>query len=94
MLTLEEFNKLPAGLIFRSGIVTNSPTGIFLTRDSNLPFLKYVAIKGYANDFTIYIGRITDSEDYIAKNGDKSNNSNTITLCISCDDEVKKLYRP
>ena len=91
MLTKKEFDKINPGDIFDTGIQPNSPDGIFMTRDGGN--LKWVAVKGYANDWAIYTHWDYNSIDYIKQSGDKLHNQLHIKLCVPCDNEVYKLYR-
>lgn len=91
MLTLEEFDKIKPGEVFRMGIISNSPTGVFMTDAGGM--LRFVAKKGYANDWTVYIHWATSSWDFIEKSGDKSFTETYIRRCVPCTDEVFKLYR-
>lgn len=91
MITIKEFTELSAGEIFATGIQPNSPEGIFMTRDGGE--LRWVATKGYANDWTIYCQWSDKTVKWIKQHGDKLHNKNHIKLCVPCDDEVFKSYR-
>ena len=91
MLTKTEFDKLSPGEIFAAGILPNSPEGIFMTRDGG--DLRWVAVKGYGNDWTIYCHWDYNSVEYIKQSGDKLHNENHIKLCVPCEEDVYKLYR-
>jgi hypothetical protein len=92
LMTIEEFNKYPIGLIIRSGLISNSPTGVFMTNDDKLPLLRYVIIKR-VEGWVMYLGRVNQTIFEIAHNGDKSNTEEYIRRCFPCTDEVFKLYR-
>lgn len=89
MLTIEEFNKLKPG-VFASGILPNSPEGLFMTNTGGE--LLWVAVKGYGNDWKIYTHWSNHSIDWVADHGDKVHNENHIKKCVPCDEEVFKLY--
>ena len=72
-------------------LIPDSPEGIFMTRDGGE--LLWVAIKGYANDWTIYCHWSDKSIDWVRQHGDKVVTEKHIRLCINCTDEVFKLYR-
>lgn len=91
MKTIEEFNELQAGEIFDIGVLPNSPEGIFMTRDGGE--LKWVAVKGYGNDWAIYCHWSDHAEDWIKQHGDKLHNEAHIQLCVPCDKEVMNRYR-
>lgn len=90
-LTLEQFKKISPGDIIEKGILPNSPEGIFMTRDGGN--LKWIAIKGYGNDWTIYCHWDYQSDEYVKSNGDKIHTETYIKRCVPCDDDVFDLYR-
>ena len=87
----EKFNEVQAGEIFATGVLPNSPEGIFMTRDGGN--LKWVAKKGYANDWAVYCHWDYQSEEWIEKHGDKLHNKAHIQLCVPCDKEMMNKYR-
>ena len=91
MKTIKEFIDLEPGKMFNTGILPNSPKGIFMTRDGG--FLRWVAIKGYGNDWAVYCYWDFKSPGWIKQHGDKLHNVEHIKKCVSCDDEMFKLYR-
>lgn len=92
-MTLEEYNKYPTqNLIIRSGLITNSPTGCFMTRDEHLPFLRFVVVTRVEGGWTVYFGRPKESIEDIRSHGDKSNTDIYIRRAFPCTDEVFKLY--
>ena len=90
-LTEEQFKALPNGEMFATGVLPNSPEGLFMTRTGGE--LRWVAIKGYANDWCIYCHWSFHPEGYIKQSGDKVTRKEHIQLCVPCTDEVFKLYR-
>ena len=90
-LTVEEFTKLPEGEVFRSGVIPNSPEGLFMTRDGGS--LRWIAKKGYGNDWAVYCHWDYHDEEWIAEQGDKVSGKDNIQKCVPCTDEVLKLYR-
>ena len=91
LMTVEEFKKLPKGII-RTGCISNSPTGVFMTDDEDLRMLKFVVNKRVEGMWTAYIGRASQTFDDIAKHGDKSFTESYIRRMFPCSDEVFKLY--
>ena len=91
MITKEEFDKLKAGEVFATGVQPNSPEGLFMTNSGG--YLRWVATKGYANDWCIYCHWESNSVEYVKQSGDKLYNEKYIKLCVPCDDEVFKSYR-
>jgi len=91
MLTIEKFLEIPAGEIFAEGVLPNSPEGLFITQGGGL--LRWVAIKGYAQDWAVYCHWEHFSKDYVAKSGDKVTSKHHVLRCVPCDEEVWKCYR-
>lgn len=90
-LTLEAFEQISPGAIFETGILPNSPDGIFMTRDGGE--LRWLAKKGFGNDWTIYCHWADKSFEWISQHGDKVYTKSNIQLCISCTDDVLDKYR-
>ena len=91
MMTEKQFNEIPAGNMFATGVLPNSADGIFMTRDGGK--LRWVAIKGYANDWTIYCYWSHKTEDWIKAHGDKVTTETHIKRCVDCNEAVFKKYR-
>ena len=91
MLTQKEFDKLISGEVFSTGIQPNSPDGIFMTRDGGN--LRWVAVKGFGNDWACYCHWDSNTVEYVKQSGDKLLNPAHIKLCVPCEDSVFRLYR-
>ena len=91
ILTKEKFDQILAGDVFATGVLPNSPEGIFMTNNGGE--LRWVAVKGYANDWAIYCNWAHQSIDWIRSYGDKVHSDSNIKRCVPCEDEVLKLYR-
>jgi hypothetical protein len=91
MITLQQFEEFPNGEIFARGELPNSPDGIFMTRDGGI--LKWIAVKGFGDDWTIYCHWNFQTDDYIKKHGDKIILEPNIKKCVDCDDKVFRKYR-
>jgi hypothetical protein len=91
LLTEEKFKAIPRGSIFATGVLPNSPDGLFMTNSGGE--LRWIAKKGYGQDWAIYCHWVDWSELEIASNGDKVTNEHHIKRCVPCDDVVLKLYR-
>jgi len=91
MLTIEQFKKLPAGKTFASGVLPNSEKGLFMTRDGGE--LKWLAIKGWGNDWAVYCHWAHQTDEYIFHHGDKVVGKDNIQKCVPCEPEVLNLYR-
>lgn len=90
-LTKEEFDKIQPGEIFAKGETVDSPKGAHMT-GSGKP-LRFIAKKGYANDWCIYLHWATSSWEFIESNGDKTFMEQNIKNLVPCDDAVFKSYR-
>lgn len=93
MLTKEEYDKIPIGTIFREGISTNSSSGIYMTDNDLDRLLKWVAIKRIEG-WCIYIewkSKPCDSE-WIAKWGNKVNDTMNVYKLVPCEPAILQLY--
>ena len=93
-LTKEIFDKLSKGEVFASGILPNSPDGIFMTNNGGE--LRWVAKNGYGNDWAIYCHWSDRSVEWIEAHGDKidTEKANDIVLqwaSTSNDDSIDAL---
>ncbi len=93
MLTLENFNKINNGSVFANGVLKNSPDELYMTNFNLGKKVKWLAKKGYGNDWAVYCHWDEYSLEYVEKNGDKVTSKENILKCIQCDEEVLKLYR-
>jgi hypothetical protein len=94
MITLEKLQDFPPHKIFLTGIERNSESGIFMTRDYRAnDWLRWVAVRGYIDDWAIYVGWNNDDENQIYGNGEKLTNSKLIRELVNCTDEVFARYR-
>lgn len=66
------FEKALPGGIITSGEIRNHPQGIFMTRDFFDRLLRWVMVKGYNDDWAVYIGWADEmSELSVRTYGDK-----------------------
>ena len=91
ILTKDKFDKLIAGQVFATGVLPNSPDGIFMTRDGGE--LRWVAKKGLGYDWAIYCYWANKSPEWIRDYGDKVHTEEYIKRCVPCTDEVFNIYR-
>jgi uncharacterized protein with PIN domain len=91
MFTKERFDKLPYGQVFATGVLANSPDGIFMTRDGGE--LRWVAKKGWGNDWAIYCHWADKTVEWVTEHGDKVYTEEYIKRCVQCDDELFNMYR-
>jgi len=79
------------GLIFASGITTDDANGCNMT--SSGKELRWVAKRGYGNDWAIYIYWSEENAEWIAANGDKVHSKSNIQKLLSCTDDALQIYR-
>jgi hypothetical protein len=91
MLTLEEFDKLENGIVFDKGTTFDDLDGInmFGTKDP----LRWIAKKGYADDWCIYTYWAYNSWDFIENSGEKVMSKENIMNVVPCSEEVFLKYR-
>lgn len=95
MLTLEEFDKIPDGKIFATGILPNSPEGLNMESAPRLQNknLLWLAKKGYGHDWCIYCHWQEKGFEFVEQQGDKVLYKENILKCVECSEEVLNLYR-
>lgn len=93
MITPELIKALPDGKAFASGTVFNSPEGVYMTSTRKGDLLKWIAKKGHANDWAIYIYWAELDDSFILDHGDKITSDKFIQFVIQCTPEALKLYR-
>lgn len=93
MMTLEQFNEIPAGNVFDKGEAFNEPEGLYMSSNKVGDKLRWVAVKGYANDWCVYVQWATNSFEFIEKQGDKITRTEHIQRCVPCEPEVLRRYR-
>lgn len=84
---LEEMKPGP----FATGTVSDNPVGVHMTGSDRL--LRWVAVRGYAPDWAIYIHYAEHDQQYVADSGDKVSNEHNIKKLVDCDDEALRMYR-
>lgn len=93
MLTLEKLKAMHPNQIIGSGIIPNSPDGLYMTNTRKGDELMWVAQRGKIYDWTIYCHWIESGKDYILNSGDKVYDVENIKKLVPCDDEAFKMYR-
>lgn len=91
MINLEQFNAIAPDTVFAKGETVDSPEGINMTGSGKK--LRWLAKKGYANDWTLYLHWATSSWEFIERSGDKSMNMKAIVKLVDCDEAVAQKYR-
>ena len=91
MLTLEQFNNIKSGTTFDTGLLIDSPEGIHMTGSKQM--LRWVAVKGWADDWCIYAHLSHHDEEFVKLSGDKVIGDEGIRMAVPCDDNVLNRYR-
>ena len=90
-LTRQQFDEIPLGEVFATGVLPNSPDGIFMANNGG--DLRWVAKKGWGYDWAVYCHWAHNSVEYVRDYGDKVTTEKYIRRCVPCTDEVFKIYR-
>lgn len=90
-MNINEFEKIEPGTVFAQGVASDSPDGLHMTGSGRM--LRWVAVKGYNNDFSVYTHYDSKDFDFIKRQGDKVHDMSNIRNVLSVDDEVIKRYR-
>lgn len=90
-MNIKQFNEIPDGAVMKTGTISNNPEGCNMSNSGEL--LRYVAKKGQANDWCVYIQSADWTEEQIKRNGDKVGGKVNILKCIEVDDDVFTRYR-
>jgi len=95
MLSLIQFEKIPDGKVFATGVLPNSyeGEGLNMVGGHQGELLRWIAKKGYGHDWAIYCHWSNYSVEWIEENGDKVSSKDNIQKCVPCDKEVLNLYR-
>jgi hypothetical protein len=95
MLTMANFNRVKEGEVFARGFASDDEFGINISRSGKC--LRWLAVKGYANDWCIYVAEhfesVSDEDDYVARVGDKVSMKENIRRALPCEDAVLERYR-
>lgn len=90
-LTIDQFSLINRGSIFAYGNCINDCNGVNISNSGKM--LRWVAVKGYGDDWTIYIHFNIHDNIWVSLHGDKVTSSNNIKLLVPCTNEVFKKYR-
>lgn len=92
-LTMAKLESLKPGTVFATGIVRNHPDGVHMTHTNFNRKMLWVAKKGQANDWAIYIHWEESGEGYVLSNGDKVKDKTHIQRLVPCDETTLAAYR-
>lgn len=99
MLTKEMLQAMPEKTIFATGIISNSPEGVYMTDEHLGRNLRWVAKRGEIHDWTIYmdweVNTLSKAQQInnCALFGDKLTSIPNIRKLVPCDDVALSLYR-
>lgn len=92
-LTLKELKEMEPDTIFATGLIENSPEGIYMTIYREGDLLRYVAIRGGYHDWAIYVHWAENDISYITTAGQKVSSLNNVRKIIFADEEALNMYR-
>jgi hypothetical protein len=93
-VTKDYLKGLKPSTIFAQGLIPNCPeTGIYMTDYRRGDMLRWVAVRGFIEDWTIYCDFEEKNIEAVRKYGNKVVNPDNIRKLVQCDDEAFKLYR-
>lgn len=93
MLTLQKLKEMNPGEIIGSGIIENSPSGVYMTSTRVGDELIWVAKRGGMHDWAIYVGWKEQGIHHILDSGDKVSDRSNVRKLVPCDDEALNMYR-
>jgi hypothetical protein len=73
------------------GETHDGPNGCNMSGSGQI--LRWLAVRGYVNDWCIYVGRITDDWEGVRAHGDKVLGEINIRRLVPCTDEAFEMYR-
>ena len=91
MLDMKSFLKIDSGKVFDRGEIIDCPEGLHMARTGRM--LKWVAVKGYADDWCVYTHFADNDWDFIRRSGDKVTGKENIQKVVPCDEDVFSCYR-
>lgn len=90
-MTKDEFDRIFPGTKFAQGKVMDGTPHFNITGKQQM--LRWVAVKGYADDWCVYVGLEYWHPDEVAKKGDKIHTKPYIQYAVPCTEEVYNRYR-
>lgn len=90
-LALEEFLGMEKFKVFDKGLVLDNTPDFNFSGEGVA--LKWVAVKGYIDDWAVYIGDNKKTFEEIGLTGDKITMERNIRHLVPCTDAVFKKYR-
>lgn len=93
MLNKFRFDSIKPDSVIAQGTCINSPHDIFMINKDIGRELLWIAVKGYADDWCIYLHWKDKGFDFVRNNGDKVTSEYNIKNLVPCVDEVFNKYR-
>lgn len=90
-LTVECLEKMDPHTVFATGIIADSPDGLFMTGSGQ--DLRWVAYRGGFPDWYIYCHWSDKSVEWVARRGDKVHNRQNILRVVQASEEALRRYR-
>lgn len=92
LLTGDKLKKIRSDFIFAEGVTTNDGEGVYMTSEHKGDKLRWIAVKGGANDWCIFIGWSFMQDYYILRHGDKVTTESNIKKLVPCTEEAFNFY--
>lgn len=93
MLTVDKLKAIATNEIFDSGECINSSKDIYMTDTNVGEMMIWIAKKGSADDWAIYLCWKWQGWQFCETQGQKVCNLENIKKLVPCDEEVIKKYR-
>jgi hypothetical protein len=80
--------------MFATGIVENSPSGVYITNSNIGRKLRWVAVRGIIHDWAIYLHWADEMDaESVARMGQKIYDLNNVKKIVTADDSALQMYR-
>ena len=93
ILTLDKLKAMKPFEIFAHGTVTNNTEGVWMSPNKTGESLRWVAVRGWIEDWAIYCYYSEYSIDWIAEHGNKIWFKDDVKKLVPCDEEAFRFYR-
>ena len=91
MLNMKSFSAIDSGKVFAQGEIVDSDEGLCFDRSGEM--LKWVAVKGYADDWCVYVHLADNTFDFVRNYGNKITMKENIQKVVPCEQDVFECYR-
>ena len=91
MLNMKSFSKIDYGKVFAKGEIIDNDEGLCFDRSGKM--LKWVAVKGYADDWCVYAHLADNTFDFVKSYGNKVTVKENIQKVVPCEEDVFECYR-